>query len=135
MMQAATSSASVSSFTERAQRHKDGSVLLSIADDRMCKLNGVGALTWMVLEENPTGLSVEDVVRKLNTQFEAINTEGQLHYEVPREQLQCDTARFLRKMAEMKLLVRGADASGVEFYYISEGVSGTTSRRVAEISA
>src|SRR4029079_12802686 len=101
---------------ERAQRHKDGSVLLSIADDRMCKLNGVGALTWMVLEENPTGLSINEIVGKLSTQFDAINAEGQLHYEVSPEQLQSDTARFLRRMAEMKLLVRGADSTGREFY-------------------
>ncbi len=136
MTQAATSSIPIApSYTERAQRHKDGSVLLSIADDRMCKLNGVGALTWVVLEENPTGLSVEDVVRKLSTQFDAINAEGQLHFKVSPEQLKSDTVRFLRKMAEMKLLVRGADSSGREFYNISEGVSGTTSRRVADMGA
>lgn len=136
MTQAATSSTPIApSYTERAQRHKDGSVLLSIADDRMCKLNGVGALTWVVLEENPTGLSVEDVVRKLSTQFDAINAEGQLHFKVSPEQLKSDTVRFLRKMTEMKLLVRGADSSGREFYNISEGVSGTTSRRVADMGA
>lgn len=127
-MQAATSSTPVvPSYTERAQRHKDGSVLLSIADDRMCKLNGVGALTWMVLEENPTGLSVEDVVRELSKQFEAINAEGQLHYEVSSEQLRNDTARFLRKMVDMNLLLTEVDSRGKESYYISEGVSGTTS--------
>jgi transglutaminase superfamily protein/coenzyme PQQ synthesis protein D (PqqD) len=128
-MQVATSSTPISthSFTETAQRHKDGSVLLSIADDRICKLNGVGALTWMVLDENPAGLSLEDVVRKLRTQFDAINAEGQLHYEVSPEQLRSDTARFLKKMAEMNLLVIDVDSAGQEFYRINDGVSGTTS--------
>jgi len=102
-MQAVTSSTPISahSYTEKARRHKDGSVLLSITDDRICKLNGVGALTWMVLEENPAGAGVDDVVRELNAQFAAINAEGQLHYEVSPEQLRSDTARFLKKMAEI----------------------------------
>lgn len=129
MMQVATSSTPISapSYTERARRHKDGSVLLSIADDRICKLNGVGALTWMVLEENPAGVGVEDVVRELRTQFDAINAEGKLHYEVSPEQLRSDTACFLKKMADMNLLGIDVDSDGHEFYRINEGVSGTTS--------
>ena len=129
MMQAATSSTPISahSYTEKARRHKDGSVLLSIADDRICKLNGVGALTWMVLEENPAGVSVDEVAGELNAQFDAINAEGQLHYDVSPEQLRTDTARFLKRMAEMNLLVIDVDSGGQEFYYINEGVSGTTS--------
>jgi len=128
-MQVATSSTPISapSYTEKAQRHKDGSVLLSIADDRICKLNGVGALTWMVLDENPAGLGVDDVVRELSLQFDAINAEGQLHYEVSPEKLRSDTARFLKKMAEMNLLVIDVDSAGQEFYHINDGVSGTTS--------
>src|ERR1051325_4589471 len=127
MMQTQTSSAQipVQPYTERAKRHKDGSVLLSIADDRICKLNGVGALTWMILEENPEGLSVDDVVRELSEQFETINTERQLRYDVSREQLRSDTARFLNKIAEMNLLQRETDSQGREYYCIKEGVSGT----------
>jgi transglutaminase superfamily protein/coenzyme PQQ synthesis protein D (PqqD) len=128
MMQAATSMPiSAHSYTEKARRHKDGSVLLSIADDRICKLNGVGALTWMVLEENPAGLRVDEVAGELNAQFDEINAEGQLHYNVSPEQLRSDTARFLKKMAAMNLLVSDVDSDGQEFYHINEGVSGTTS--------
>lgn len=127
-MQLSTSSMS---YTERAQRHKDGSVVLSVADDRICKLNGVGALTWMILEENPAGLKLDDVVRELNKQFEAINAEGQLKYEVPREQLRKDTAQFLKKIAEMNLLRIERDSRGHEVWYINEGVSGTTSTTTA----
>ncbi len=127
-MQIPTSSMS---FTERAQRHKDGSVVLSVADDRICKLNGVGALTWMVLEENPAGLKINDVVRELDKQFDAINAEGQLRYEVSPEQLRNDTARFLKKIAEMNLVRIETDSHGQELYYIREGVNGTTSTTVA----
>ena len=132
-MQVSTASAPTSelSYTEKARRHKDGSVLLSIADDRLCKLNGVGALTWMVLEENQSGLTVADVVRKLGEKFDAINAEGHLRYEVSPEQLRDDTAGFLKKIAEMNLLQIETDARGEEVYVIKEGVSGTTSSKVA----
>jgi hypothetical protein len=110
-------------------------VLLSIADDRICKLNGVGALTWMILEESPTGLSVDEVVRELSEQFEAINSEGELLYEVSPEQLREDTARFLRSMAQMNLLHAMTDSRGQELYCIKEGVSGTTSAPFAAAAA
>lgn len=124
MVQALTSSGPT--YTERAQKHKDGSVLLSIADDRICKLNGVGALTWMILEENPAGVSVGEVVQELNYQFGNINAEGTLHYEVSPEQLRRDTERFLKNITEKKLLRVENDSRGEEIYYIKEGVTGTT---------
>lgn len=129
MMQVATSSTPISgrSYTEKAQRHKDGSVLLSVADDRIFKLNGIGALTWMVLEESATGLTIDDIVHELTAQLDAINAEGQLRYEVSREQLQSDTARFLEKLREMNLLGCELDSG---CYYIIDGVSGTTSATV-----
>jgi hypothetical protein len=137
MMQIPTSSAPlpVHVHTEKAKRHKDGSVLLSIADDRICKLNGVGALTWMILEENPEGLSVDEVARELSEQFETINSEGELRYEVSPEQLREDTTRFLKNVTEMNLLEAMTDSRGQEFYYIKEGVSGTTSATVAAVAA
>ena len=125
----------VSSHTEKAQKHKDGSVLLSIADDRICKLNGVGALTWMILEATPLGLSVDDVVRELSEQFDAINAEGQLRYEVSREQLRNDTQRFLKNVTEMNLLQMEIESFGQELYYIKRGVSGTTSSTVTTAAA
>jgi hypothetical protein len=114
-------------ITDRARRHRDGSVLLSIAADRVCKLNGVGALTWMILEEIPAGLSLAEIVGALEREFAAINAEGVLRYEVPREQLRADTGRFLQKMASMGLLRVSLDSRGEECYSISEDVSGTTS--------
>lgn len=133
-MQAATAPIALPSYTARAQRHKDGSILLSIADDRICKLNGVGALTWMVLEENPAGLNVDEVVRELSEQFAAINAEGQLRYDVTPEQLRSDTANFLKKLAAANLLRVDTGSRGEELYRISEGVSGTTSTTVTAFS-
>jgi len=114
-------------ITDRARKHSDGSVLLSIAADRVCKLNGVGALTWMILEDSPVGLCVAEIVCALEREFEAINAEGELRYEVSREQLRADTGRFLQKMASMGLLRVSLDSRGEESYSISEGVTGTTS--------
>jgi hypothetical protein len=115
------------SITERARKHRDGSVLLSIAADRVCKLNGVGALTWMVLEETSAGLRLEEIVQALEREFEAINGEGELRYEVPHMQLHADTATFLQKMASIGLLRVLLDSRGEQFYSISEDVTGTTS--------
>jgi len=115
--------------TDRARRHKDGSVLLSIAEDSVCKLNGVGALTWMILEDTRDGLSLDEIVRALEHEFEAINAEGELRYEVPHEQLQTDTDRFLKKMVSLGLLQHSVD----ELYSISEDVTGTTSAPAPEI--
>ena len=102
-------------------------MLLSISEDRVCKLNGVGALTWMVLEDIRTGLTLDEIVDELEQQFKAINAEGELLYEVPHEQLRADTERFLKKMASMGLLEVSHDSRGEESYSISEDVSATTS--------
>ena len=126
---------SAASFTEKARRHRDGSVVLSVAEDRLCKLNGVGALTWVVLEENPAGLSVDELVSKLSEQFDAINAEGQLRYDVSPEQLRHDTSRFLTKMAEMNLLRIETDSRSQHFYRIKEDVKATTSSSIVANAA
>jgi len=115
--------------TDRARKHKDGSVLLSIAEDSVCKLNGVGALTWMILEDTRDGLNLDEIVRALEHEFAAINAEGELRYDVPHEQLQTDTDRCLRKMVSLGLL----KCSGDGLYSISEDVTGTTSAPATEI--
>lgn len=117
------------SVTDRARKHKDGSVLLSIAEDSVCKLNGVGALTWMILDEKRDGLRLDQIARALEHEFEAINSEGELLYEVPHEQLQADTDRFLGKMVSLGLLQYSCDG----FYSISDDVTGTTSAPATEI--
>jgi len=113
--------------TDRVRRHKDGSIVLSIAEDRVCRLNGVGALTWMVMEDIPASLTVDEIVRALEQQFEAINAEGELCYEVSHEQLRADTELFLRKMASMGLVAVSQDSRGQKFYAVKDDVSATTS--------
>jgi hypothetical protein len=113
--------------TDRVRRHRDGSIVLSIAEDRVCRLNGVGALTWMVMEDIPASLTVDEIVRALEQQFEAINAEGELCYEVSHEQLRCDTELFLRKMASMGLVAVSQDSRGQKFYAVKDDVSATTS--------
>lgn len=114
-------------ITDKARKHKDGSVLLSIAEDRVCKLNGVGALTWMILEDIPGEPGLEEIVCALEQQFEAINAEGEFRYEVPHEQLRSDTDSFLKKMVSMHLLRVSHDSRGRECFSIPDDVSGTTS--------
>lgn len=101
--------------------------MLSIAEDRICKLNGVGALTWMVLENIQGSFTLDEIVFALEEEFESINAEGELYYEVPREQLRADTARFLKTMASMGLLQQWRDSDGRELYSIKYDVSATTS--------
>jgi hypothetical protein len=86
----------------------------------------------MVLEDKPPGLSLEEIVCALEQEFEAINAEGELLYEVPHEQLQTDTDRFLRKMVTMGLLHRSCD-SRREYFSISQDVTATTSAPATEI--
>ena len=120
-------------FSVIARKHRDGSVLLSTARDRVFKLNGVGALTWLVLEQSSLALSLEDVIAELCMQFETINAGGEMHYDVPREQLQVDTARFITGLVENGLLRVVQDTSGQECYRINEDVSGTISATVSEL--
>ena len=102
-------------------------MLLSIAEDRVCKLNGVGALTWMILEDVSDGLTLDEIVGALEHQFDAINAEDELLYEVPHEQLRTDTDRFLKKIASFGLIQVSRDSHRGELYSINADVSGTTS--------
>ncbi|HET9714352.1 MAG TPA: lasso peptide biosynthesis B2 protein [Pyrinomonadaceae bacterium] len=101
--------------------------MLSIAEDRVCRLNGVGALTWMVLEDIPASLTLNEIVRALEQQFEAINAEGELCYQVSHDQLRSDTELFLGKMASMGLVAVSQDSRDQKFYAIRDDVSATTS--------
>ena len=125
-------------YTAIAQRHKDGSVLLSVNAEKICRVNGVGALVWVTIEESRQDLTVDDIVRRLSERFEAINREGVLLYDVSPEKLRQDIAGFLDQMTKMKLLQVVIDPRGREVYRIPDGVSATTSapdRSAADIAA
>ena len=116
--------------TDRVKKHKDGSILLSISEDRVCKLNGVGAVTWMILEDSEARLTLDEIVHALQQQFAAINAEGELRYEVSREQLRTDTTHFLEKVVAMSLVEVSAKPGGPQFYSIKDDVSATTSATI-----
>jgi hypothetical protein len=87
----------------------------------------------MVLQEAETDVSLDDVVERLTQQFDAINAEGELTYEVSRSQLRVDTSSFLEKLVSLNLLQRVGRTSEEELYRISKDVSGTTSSEVTEV--
>ena len=118
-----------------ARKHRDGSVVLSTASNRIFKLNGVGAITWAVLEQRANALSLKDVVDELQRQFEEMNREGEMRYDTSREQLQTDTARFLKSLVNAQLVQVLIDSRGDETYRIVDGVCGTTSTTIATSTA
>ena len=129
---AVAETALASPFSILAKKHRDGSVVLSTTTDRIFKLNGVGALTWTVLEQSPNAPGLDEVVDELDRQFENINRDGEMRYEISREQLSADTARFLSSLAQAGLVEVLIDPGGRETYRIGEGVCGTTSKTLAE---
>lgn len=128
----ATTQPFASPFTSIARKHRDGSVLLSAANDRIFKLNGVGALTWSVLEQSRVPLAIDEVVQELCTQFAGLNAGGELQFDVSPEQLKQDTSRFIQSLAANGLLRVVSDASRGDCYQIKEDVSGTTSKTLAQ---
>ena len=100
-----------------AGKHRDGIVVLSAAHDRIFKLNGVGALTWTILEQSPRALSVDDVVETLATHFD--NSE-----------LQDDTARFVSNLVAGGLLEVVDDERVPKTYRVAKGISATTSTTI-----
>jgi hypothetical protein len=129
----ATTAAPLNPFSVVARKHRDGSVLLSAANDQIFKLNGVGALTWTVLEQSPEPLKLNEIVRELYAQFETMNSGGEARYEVSEEQLKNDTSQFLRSLSDAGLVQSVSEANGRESYRIREGISGTTSTTLAEL--
>ena len=130
----ATSAAQPNPFSIVARKHRDGSVLLSAANDRIFKLNGVGALTWTLLEQSQEPRGLNEIVRELYAQFENMNAGGESRYEVSEEQLKSDTSRFLQSLSDAGLVQFVSDANGRESYRIREGISGTTSSTIAELN-
>ena len=124
-----------SSISILAKRQRDGSVVLSTTSDRIFKLNGAGALTWTVVEQSANALSLDQVVDELHRQFENINRQGGMRYEISRQQLLTDTARFLTELAAAGLVAVEINPGGGETYRIAEGVCGTTSNTLAEVTS
>jgi transglutaminase superfamily protein/coenzyme PQQ synthesis protein D (PqqD) len=121
-------------FPSRLSKYADGIVLLSVKDDLICKLNAVGALTWLTIEEEGES-TVDQIVLGLRERIDDINREGKYRFEVSDHQLLEDTERFLGKMVEKRLLIASLSPTGCNHYQIPKGVSGTTKGTVSLASA
>ena len=92
----------------RATHSPDGCVLLDIEKGRCYSLNVVGARMWLTIEGSPSGITLEAIVNALETQF-----------EVPRNELETDTAEYLDKLERMGL-VQSSD-HGIPFKTFGAG--------------
>ena len=121
-------------FSLVAEKHRDGIVLLSTSDDCICKLNGIGALTWLVLEQNDSAMTVDEVVSELFYEFEKINAGGEAVYDVSPRQLTEDTLRFIENLANVGLLETVTQGDEKSFR-IKPGISSTTSTTLANATS
>lgn len=73
---------------------KDGSIILDIDEGLIFSLIGVGSLVWTKLNTHPAGLTVDDIVRSIQSDFE----------EVPAQQIQRDVENMLSQLVQKKLV-------------------------------
>lgn len=100
-----------------ASKHRDGIVVLSAARDRIFKFNGVGALTWTILEQSPAALNVDELVEVLATRFDD-------------SELKEDTTRFVNALVNNGLLEVASDANDQKSYRVADGINATTSTTI-----
>jgi Coenzyme PQQ synthesis protein D (PqqD) len=74
---------------------EDGAVLLDIKNGRCYSLNPVAARVWVAIEGSPEGISLADIVDIL-----------EMHFEVPRPEMERDTADCLKKLQRKSLVQR-----------------------------
>src|SRR5436189_6176125 len=79
----------------RATYTADGAALLDIDKGMFYSLNEVGARIWVTIETSTTGITLESIVGALET-----------HYQIPRQQLERDTAKCLENLQRAKLIHR-----------------------------
>lgn len=61
--------------------NKDGSIILDIDGGLIFSLIGVGSLIWAKLNAHPAGLTVDDLVRSIESNFEDVRPQ-QIHHDV-----------------------------------------------------
>ena len=74
--------------------NKDGSIILDIDGGLIFSLIGVGSLIWAKLNAHPAGLTVDDVVRSIESNFE----------DVPPPQIQRDVKNILNQLVQKRLV-------------------------------
>src|SRR5260370_9847193 len=86
----------------RATYSPDGCVLLDIEKGLCYSLNVVGARMWLTIDASQSGITLEGILDALET-----------HFEVPRNELESDTAEYLDKLERMGLIQR--NGHGIPF--------------------
>jgi hypothetical protein len=77
----------------RASYARDGALLLDVKKGVSYRLNSLAAQAWVTIEGSPEGITLEGIV-------EAVQT----HFQIPRKQLESDTADWLDRLKQLGLL-------------------------------
>jgi hypothetical protein len=77
-----------------SSNNKDGSIILDIHGGLIFSLIGVGSLVWARLNAYPAGLTVADIVRSIQSNFE----------EAPPEQIHRDVENILHQLVQKGLV-------------------------------
>ncbi|SRR5712691_4312525 len=90
----------------RATYTADGAVLLDINKGICYSLDAVASRLWVTIETNPTGITLEGIVRAVET-----------HFPICRQELEHDTSEWLDKLQRMGLVHRnghGMSSKGMQ---------------------
>lgn len=78
----------------RSDSDEDGSTILHITQNKIYSIIGVGSVVWSKLADSAEGLAPADIVDQLSCDFS----------EIPRTQIEKDTARLLASFQRVKLI-------------------------------
>lgn len=78
----------------RSDSDEDGSTILHITQNKIYSIIGVGSVVWAKLAASAEGLAPADIVDQLSCDFS----------EIPRTQIEKDTARLLASFQRVKLI-------------------------------
>lgn len=78
----------------RSNSDEDGSTILHITQNKIYSIIGVGSVVWSKLAASAEGLAPADIVDQLSGDFS----------EIPRTQIEKDTARLLASFQRVKLI-------------------------------
>jgi len=81
------------SLDVRTTYSKDGAVLFDIKKGISYSLNLVAAKIWTIIESSPSGITSEGIVDTL-----------EIHFQIPRRQLEEDTSDWLDKLQKLNLV-------------------------------
>lgn len=83
----------IASSDVRTTYSQDGAILLDVKKKLSYSLNLTAARIWAAIENSPNGITAEGIVDVL-----------EMHFRVPRRQLETDTSDWLDKLQQLKLV-------------------------------